>query len=182
MNSIMRSILVVEGNENNLKLFLLYACNGRVSENSRSIIIKHLQYVAGTHNGYILFEHEISLLNLKGGIVLLPYIQRGYINKKDIKKLSKFYNVDFTVFVFENRMENYRKIDVYNGIIVNNELINSKDFLWQLLCSNNIGLLGFLNQTFCQTYMLPKTEYKTPNEFNKEKVPDELRLNGVVPV
>lgn len=182
MNSIMRSILVVEGNENSLKHFLLYACNGRVSENSRSIIIKHLQYVAGTHNGYILFEHEISLLNLKGGIVLLPYIQRGYINKKDIKKLSKFYNVDFTVFVFENRMENYRKIDVYNGIIVNNEIINCKDFLWQLLCSNDIGLLGFLNQTFCQTYMLPKTEYKTPNEFNKEKAPDELWLNGVVPV
>ena len=182
MYNFVRSILIVKGSENNLKLFLLYACNGRVSENSRSIIIKHLQYVEDTHNGLIPFEHEIPLLNLKGGIVLLPYIQSGYINKKDIKKLSNFFNVDFTVFVFENRMENYRKIDVCNGIIVYNNIINCKDFLWQLLCSKNIGLLGFLNQTFCQTYMLPKTEYKTPNEFNKEKAPDELRLNGVVPI
>ncbi len=182
MENLVRSILIVNGSENSLKHFLLYACKGRVSENSRSIIIKHLQYVAGTHNGYILFEHEIPLLNLKGGIVLIPYIQRRYINIKDFKRISKLYNVDFTVFVFENRMENYRKIDVYNGIIVNNEIINCKDFLWQLLCSDDIGLLSCLNQTFCQTYMLHKTEYKTPNEFNKEKAPDELRLNGVVPV
>ena len=140
-----------------------------------------MQYVAGTHKGYILFGHEIPLLNLQNGIVLLPYIQRWYININDVKKISKLYNVDFTVFVFENRMENYRRIDVVDGKTVNNNIITGKDFLWQLLCSNDIGLLGCLNQTFSQVYM-PKNENKTPNEFYKEKVPDELRLNGVVPI
>ena len=181
MNTFVRSLLIVRGNEKSLKHFLLDACDGWVSENNRFIIIKRLQYVAGTHKGYILFGHEIPLLNLQNGIVLLPYIQRWYINLNDVKKISKLYNVDFTVFVFENRMENYRRIDVVEGETVNNNIITGKDFLWELLCSNDIGLLGCLNQTFNQTYMTKK-ENKTPNEFSKVKAPDELRLNGVVPV
>ena len=181
MCEFVKSILKVEGTENSLKHFLLDACNGCVSEKSGSIIIKHLQYVAGTHKGYIIFGPEIPLENLNSGIVILPYIQRWYLNTKDVKKISTLYNLDFTIFVFENRTKNYRKIHVVDGIIAYNKIINCKDFLWQLLFSNEIGLYGWLNKAISQSYV-PTKEKKTPNEFLKEKVPDELRLKGVVPI
>lgn len=182
MNSFVRSFLIVRGNEYSLKHFLLDACNGWVSKTSRSIIIKHLQNVAGTHNGYILYGPEIPLENLKNGIVLLPFIQRWYINLKDIKLMSTFYNINLTVFVFENRMKNYREIDVFDGKIVDNHIINCKDFLWQLLFSNEIGIYCWLNKAISKNYVPTKEAAKTPNEFLKEKEPDELKLNGVVPV
>ena len=176
-----KGILKVRGNESCLMDFLVGACNGWVEENSELIMIDDYQYIDGTHNAFIEFGPEYTSDDLKDGIILLRYVQRLYLRAKDLKKLSKIYNVDFRIFAFENRMKNCREIEVIRGKIKKNTVIQTKDLLWQLPCPDNDDFNIWLTQTFCQ-HDMPTKEDKTPNEFYNEKVTDELRLNGVVPI
>ena len=181
MKNFEKSILKVRGNESCLINFLLEACNAWVEEDSGLIMVDDFQYIEGTHNAFIEFCPEYTFDDLKNGIILLRYAQRQYIRAKDLKKLSKAYNVDFRIFAFDYRMNYCREIEVIRGKITKNTIIHTKDLLWQLPCPDNDDFHIWLTQTFNQ-HDIPTKEDKTQSEFYKETVPDELRLNGVVPV
>ncbi len=174
-----KGILKVRGDERSLINFLVDACECWLDEDNALIIAGDIHYLEGTHNAFIDFTPEFVFDGSVNGIIFLKYVQRFYVRAKDLKELSKAYNVDFKISAFENNMKYCRDIEVVGGKIIKNNKITSKALVWQFPFLDVRDLSVMLNQFLGTDYL---QEDVTPNEFYEENVPDELKSNSIVPI
>lgn len=124
----------VTGKLADLERFLTEACHGTVLEDNRGINIKQYTFVEGTDCGVIFAETTIFFNYPKDyknpndiQFADFPYCQPIDISAEEFKKLSKNYNLDFTITATgldEATEVGFRTVSVINGKIMKNQYKN----------------------------------------------------------
>ena len=66
-------------------------------------------------------------------IVVIPFKSAWCIDTKNLREISKEYNIDFKIYAFEEGMEFNQDVEIIKGQIIKDEEITFDNYTWECI-------------------------------------------------
>jgi len=94
-------------------------------------------HIAGTRRAFIESGIDWWFDDKHEEILVIDSFKQAWgVDPEPFAKLSKQYDIDFKIYVFERGMEFNQEVEIHSGEIITNKEIQFKDYEWECIFPN----------------------------------------------